>query len=299
MKRQQGFTLLEALIALFVFGIVAAIATAGVVNVLRVQALNEAVTSSQAKLRRVTEVFTQELRSAVLGGVTNSPYSSGPNQISFLLLDGGAGYQVLPHDSGSNDSFKAATNVQISTSGPLATVVADLDDSQVLMVNANGDAVVLDVTNVTQNGGSGSNTYRLAHPACANTIDYTTNTLIMSVRSLGLSYDPVTGNLNQRTGATGAAVPLAFDLDGLDLEYVYQESDGTPHVLTSPLLEGGVPVKEGLISSAPVTLMRVQLTVSASEVTTGNRPVSRSYTGQVEMSANPSFSIDKVVACGT
>lgn len=296
MTRQHGFTLLEALIALFVFGIVAAIATTGVVNVLKVQSLNEAVTSSQAKLRRVTEVFTQELRSAVLGGVTNSPYTSGANQISFLLLDGGAGYQVLPHDSGHNNSFKNANNVDISTSGPLATVKADLEGSQVLMVNANGDAVVLDITNVTQSGGSWSNKFNLVHPACSNTIDYTHNTLIMSVRSLGLSYDPVSGNLNQRTGA-GAAVPLAFDLDGLDLEYVYQESDGTPHVLTTPLLESGVPVKEGLISSTPVTLMRVQLTVSASEVTTGNRPVTRSYTGQVEMSANPSFSIDKVVAC--
>jgi hypothetical protein len=262
-----------------------------------VQNLNEAVTSSQAKLRRVTEVFTQELRSAVLGGVTNTPYASGANQISFLLLDGGAGYQVLPHDSGNNNSFKNANNVHVSTSGPLATVRADLENSQVLMVNANGDAVVLDVTTVTQAGGSNSNKFTLTHPACSNTIDYTQNTLIMSVRSLGLSFDPVTGDLNQRTGTTGAAVPLAFDLDGLELEYVYQESDGTPHVLSAPLLEGGVPVKEGLISANPVTLMRVQLTVSSSEVTTGNRPVQRSYTGQVEMSANPSFSIDKVVTC--
>lgn len=294
MKREHGLTLIETLIALFVFGVVAAIATTGVINVLRVQNLNEAATSAQAKLRRVTEVFTQELRSAVLGGVTNSPYVSGTNQISFLLLDGGAGYQVLPHDNGSNNSFRNAENVQISTSGPLADLQTELQGSQVLMVNANGDAVVLDITNVQSNG---TNRYRLVHPACSNTIDFTRNTLIMSVRSLGLSFDAASGDLFQRTGTTGTPVPLAFDLDGLALQYVYQESDGTPHVLAAPLLEDGVPSKESSISGTKVTLTRVQLTVTASETTTGNRDLTRSYTGQVEMSANPSFSIDKVVAC--
>lgn len=297
MRRDNGLTLLEILIALVVFGVVAAVATSGVANVLRLQATNEAVTSAQAKLRRVTEVFTQELRSAVLGGVTNAPYASGPNQISFLLLDGDAGYQVLPHDSGNNDSFKNATNVDIATSGSLSEVRADLVDSDVLMVNDNGDAVILTITGVSQTGGPNSRKFNLTHPACANTIDFTRNTLIMSVKTLGISYDPVTGDLFQQVGGEDPEV-LAFGLDGLDLEYVYQEADGTPHVLASPLLENGSPSRESQIGGTPVTLARVQMTVASSERTFGGRELSRSYTGQVEMSSNPSFRINRVVACG-
>jgi len=296
-RYRQGFTLLEALIALAVFGIVATIATTGVVDALRVQATNEAATSAQAKLRRVTEVFTQELRSAVLGGVTDSPYESGAHQISFLLLDGGAGYQVLPHDSGNNNSFKNATNVEIASGATLAEVRADLDDSEVLMVNANGDAVILDITNVQQNGGSSSARFRLAHPACANTIDFTNNTLIMSVRSLGLSYDTATGDLFQRVGG-GAAVPLAFELDDVALEYVYRSEDGDLHVFDAPLVEDGAPARESSVDGEAVTLMRVQLTVAASELSFGGREVTRSYTGQVELSSNPSFQINRVVDCG-
>ncbi|HZJ10126.1 MAG TPA: type II secretion system protein [Trueperaceae bacterium] len=297
MKRESGLTLIETLVALLVFGVVATIATSGVVKVLHVQATNEAATSAQAKLRRVTEVFTQELRSAVLGGVTNAPYASGSNQISFLLLDGGAGYQVLPHDSGQNSSFVNANNVDIATGGSLTEIKADLEGSEVLMVNDHGDAVILLITNITQSGGSSSTKFSLKHPACPNTIDFTSNTLIMSVKSLGLSFDAASGNLFQRIGAADP-VPLAFDMDGVTLEYVYEEADGTPHALGAPLLEDGSPARESQIGGAPVTLARVQMTVSASEGSFGGREISRSYTGQVEMSSNPSFQIDKVVACG-
>lgn len=297
MKRAIGLTLLEVLVALTVFAAVAAIATSGVVNALRVQATNEAATSAQAKLRRITEVFTQELRSAVLGGVSNAPYVSGPDQISFLLLDGGAGYQVLPHDSGNNDSFKVSNNVEIATAGPLASVRASLEGKSVLMVNGNGDAVILPITTVSQIGGSSSNRFRLVHPTCSNTIDYTgSNTLIMAVKTLGLSFDADSGDLYQSTG-TGSPVPLAFDLDELKLEYVYQEADGTAHVLPTPLLVNGTPAREAQLAGTPVTLARVQLTVAASELTTGGRELSRSYTGLVEMASNPSFNISKVVPC--
>ena len=260
------------------------------------QATNEAATSAQAKLRRVTEVFTQELRSAVLGGVTNSPYTSGAHQISFLLLDGGAGYQALPHDSGNNASFKNANNVVIAAGGTLAEVRADLNESEVLMVNANGDAVILYITGVEQNGGPGSARFRLNHPACANTIDYTNNTLIMSVKSLGLSYDSASGDLMQRVGSA-AAVPLAFDLDEVGLEYVYREVDGDLHVLDAPLVVDGAPARDSTIGGEAVSLMRVQLTGAATERSFGGREVSRSYTGQVELSSNPSFQINRVVAC--
>lgn len=284
----RGLTLIEVLIALAIFGIVAAIATAGVGNVLRVQAVNEAATSAQAKLRRVTEVFTQELRSAVLGGITNDPYTSSASEISFLLLDGGAGYQVM-----TKSSFSASTSVSISAPGNLAAIQAALGGKQILMVNNDGDAVVMAVTSITDQG---SNRYSLAHSACRNTIDFTPNTLILAVRSLGLSYDASDGVLYQRDGG-GSDVPLAFDMTGLSLEYVYQEADGTPHVLTDPLKQSGQPVRNGLIGSDNVTLARVQVTVSAEEPTGRGAMLERSYTGQVELATNHSFQINRVVTC--
>lgn len=288
-RTTKGLTLLEVLIALAVFGIVAAIATAGVGNVLRVQAVNEAATSTQAKLRRVTEVFTQELRSAVLGGITNDPYPSSANEISFLLLDGGAGYQVL-----NDSSFLSRNYVNIAAPGSLTAIRAALEGKQILMVNNNGEAVVMKVSSISSLGGG--NGFSLAHTGCKNTINYTSNTLILAVRSLGLSYNTGDRVLYQRDGGA-AAVPLAFDMTGLDLEYVYQEGDGTPHIETTPLTESGQPVRNGLIGSTPVTLARVQVTVSSEEPTGRGNMLERSYTGQVELATNHSFQINKVVPC--
>lgn len=294
--RSQGMTLIESLVALLIFGIVAMVATAGVINALRVQSVNEAATSAQAKLRRVVEVFTQELRSAVLGGVSNHPYASGSSSISFLLLDGGAGYQVLQHDSGSG--FPNSVNFEIIAPGPAAEVIAALDGQQIMLINGNGDATVLTVTNVVGTKGPNSATYRVVHNACSNTIDYTPNsTLVMLVTPLGMSFDAADGTLNQVSGS-GAEVPLAFALDGLELEYVYLLDDGSSRVLTAPYADSnGYPVKRGTVAGENVSLARIQLTVSASEPSGGGRSVTRSYTGQVELASNPSFRIDRVVPC--
>ncbi len=291
MKRSSGLTLLEILIALFVFGIVAAMATSGVTSSLRVQALNEASTSAQAKLRRITEVFTQELRSAVLGGITNAPYASNSSQISFLLLDGGAGYQVVDKAG----SFTTRNYVDLAPTGNISDV-SYLNGGEILLVNSAGEAYVMRVTGVGTNNSNGMQTYRLTHTGCQNTIAFTTNTLVLSVRSLGLRYDGSSGSLFQRD-AGGAPQTLAFDMEGLELEYVYQYADGTPIVRTTPLTQGGVPVRSGLISGQTATLARVQVTVSASENQGAGREVTRSYMGQVEMSTNPSFQINRVRTC--
>jgi len=290
MRKSDGLTLLEILIALFVFGIVAAIATSGVTSSLRVQAINEAASSAQAKLRRITEVFTQELRSAVLGGVTNQPYAANSSQISFLLLDGGAGYQVI-HKSGT---FTTQNFTDLAPTGAIGDV-SYLNGREILLVNSSGEAVVMRVTGVATNSSNG-NSYRLTHSACLNTIAFTPNTLILSVRSLGVSYNAGDSTLYQREGS-GSALPVAFDMDGFLLEYVYQEADGTPHVEAQPILQGGVPSRTGVIGGAPVTLARVQMTVSTSEARGGGNDLVRSYMGQVEMATNPSFQINRVVIC--
>src|SRR5690606_18560030 len=93
-RRTAGITLLEMVVAMAILGLLIVIAYSAIVQGLQVQSSQEAVTSTQARLRRVSEVYTQELRSAVLGAVSDSPYPSDSSSVSFTLLDGGAGFQV-------------------------------------------------------------------------------------------------------------------------------------------------------------------------------------------------------------
>ncbi|MCV5738384.1 prepilin-type N-terminal cleavage/methylation domain-containing protein, partial [Escherichia coli] len=67
MRRARGFTLIEILVALAVLITVTAIAYNGMIQSLQTQSDQEAATNSQAKLRRVMEVITQDLRSAIFG----------------------------------------------------------------------------------------------------------------------------------------------------------------------------------------------------------------------------------------
>lgn len=291
MRKSSGLSLIEVLIALFVLGIVAAIATTGVINGLRVQSVNEASTAVQAKLRRITEVFTQELRSAVLGGVTNQPYDSGSASISFLLLDGGAGYQVIDHTGNFQDSNSKRIVAPAATAEEL-----DLFPGQALLVNGNGEAVVFTVTGISN---PAETLFDVQHGSCGAMVPFTdNNTILLSVRSLGLRFDKGTGTLYQTDGAA-AEVPLAFAIDAFNLEYVYRPlSGGDPVVLDEPIKVDGVPMRNGTYSGENVTMARVQLTIGASELSGRGNSLERSYRGQVEMASNPTFQIQKVVNCG-
>ena len=208
---------------------------------LRMQNLSEASSSAQAKLRRVGEVFTQELRSAVLGGISNNPYTSDGDSVAFALLDGGPGYQVLPHDSGNNNSFKNASNVQILAPVASATDLL-LAGGQAMMVNADGEAIIFDVNNVTAVAG-GNYEFNVVHPGCANTIDYTANTLLFKVATLGYDFDAVSGNLNVTEGSA-AEGSFAFGLDSVVFSYIYALDDGTTSAQATPLTDaGGLPVR--------------------------------------------------------
>jgi len=88
-RLSSGMTLVELLVAMAVLGIILTVAYSAMVSSLRVQTDQEAITTSQAKLRRVVEVITQDLRSAVFGSITNQPFASNDRQISFALIAGG------------------------------------------------------------------------------------------------------------------------------------------------------------------------------------------------------------------
>ena len=121
------------------------------------------------------------------------------------------------------------------------------------------------------------------------------NSLLFRVKTLGLSYDG-TDTLYQRE-RDGAAQALAFNLSGVNITYVYQ-ARGTSNLysLTTPLLDNGMPAKNGVHNGEAVELVRLQLELR-SEGRSMNGMVERSYVSQVELGSNPSFNIKAVRSC--
>jgi len=287
MKRSSGITLVELLIALAILSTVIALTSSGIIGSLRAQNLNEASTSAQAKIRRVSEVLTQEVRGAVLGGIAADPYPSGEHSVSFLLLDGGAGYQVLPFINSTNQAnFSDRDRVRVATN----TSPQELDDSQALLVNANGQAIVFNVTNVNNSAGS-DGAYVVRH-GCTNTIPYTNSMLLFKIKTVGISYDDETGTLLQKVANQENPDSLAFDLSTFDVKYVYQDSNGTTYSRTTPLLSNGLPTTigtlnvtdgEGTTTTQQVTLVRLQLVMGTEVPAAGGRKVERSFASSIEL----------------
>lgn len=291
MTRTNGFTLLEALIALAIFGAIAVMATTGVSNALRVQSLNESVSASQARLRRATEVFTQELRSAILGGISDSPYTSNDHQVSFVTLSGGAGYPVLMEGYDDSSTFTSDTNLVLLWADPSSDPSTVLANRQMLMVNGARNALLFGVTGVTDisNGA-----YQIDHAGCANTISYDPSTVTIQSQSVGFRYDSTDHTLYLKEGS-GSEVPMAFDLDSVQLQYVYLKADGSVATLSAPLTSGGNPARSGTIGGQSASLARVSITLSATSKASGH-DVSRTVSGTVEMASND-FSVNQVMPC--
>lgn len=266
-RRTHGITLVELLVAMAVFAVVIALAGGGVIQTLRLQRLNEGIVSAQAKMRRVTEVVAQDLRSMSLGGLADHPYASNSTQISFVSQQGPR-YVVLPHDSGNNASFVAAANVQILAPVASASELG-VEDREVLMTNGAGQGIVLYIDTVSRRGGPTSSEWNLVHPGCANTIDYTGASIgLHRAVTVGYAFDADTGRLMRREGAA-AAVPVAFDVRGFALSYVYRNDDDDTVVVRDAPIENaaGLPVRTPTIGGAPHTLesINVEITVSSGD----------------------------------
>ncbi len=280
---KRGFTLIELLVALAVLSVVLFIAYGGIIDFMRTRSDQDAIVDVQQKLRRVLEVFTQDLRSNVLGAISDEPYESGTGQISFMLINGAAGYLVLPHDSGNNTSFKQAAEVKFITShqpnfGRYA-----------LMVNQNGVAVILPVTRVnTVNNPR----WHLVHAGCGNTIDYTPNTLLFEISVVGFRYDPDTQELIAYKD--GTEEPLAFNISDFRIDYVYYDDSTSSDVINpSGYNPANAPPRKRF---STYTLRRLQVTLEAFATSRGRR-FSRRYVGAVELPQNRTFTINEVVEC--
>ncbi|WP_027892946.1 PulJ/GspJ family protein [Calidithermus chliarophilus] len=281
MRRARGFTLIEILVALAVLITVTAIAYNGMIQSLQTQSDQEAATNSQAKLRRVMEVITQDLRSAIFGGIINQPYTPTARAVSFGLIDGGAGYPVVNKQDQYADILSAA-----ATASALGIGVND----QLLMVNG-AQSIVLPVSGVAQNGQPSQ--WRLSHSSCRNPLAYApTGTLVFRIRAMGIRYDPDQDTLYTREGGTEQA--MAFDITNFRIDYVYTSSSGT--LRTWDFSGGAFPGMTFTDAGTTYTLQRLQVVMEAREISRG-RAITRTYTGQVELLNNGTYAIGTVVSC--
>lgn len=266
MKRSVGFTLLETLLSLALLLLMLGLAYGGIQQFMRSRSYQDAATSVQAKLRRVMEVFTQDLRSSVFGAIIDEPYSSGEHAVSFALLgkrkadgeiESQPGYKVY---AAAPSTWKHARFTTI-----VSPALPDLGrGDHVLLVNQEKKAVILKLTAPPVPSGMGR--WTLMHADCTNTLNYSPNTLLFPVILYGIRYDADRKEL--LLNEDGNEAPLAFDIEDFKVEYLPDRA--------SP--------------------ERLRLTIAANQ-TIRNRTITRSYTGVVDLYNNATFDIEEVETC--
>lgn len=288
---KAGITLVELLVALMIFGLVMAMAYGGIVNALRVQGDQEVITTSQARLRRVVEVITQDIRSAVFGSITGTPFASGSDSISFMLLSGAAGFAVdsAGYSTTSTNTVITATPADIAA----LNAVRAAGQLQMVMVNGtNGQGVVYQVTGISSLGNS---RYQLSHPACTNTIDQAGGIQLFEISRLGLRYDSDDRTIYMQVDG-GDEQPLAFEIDDLTFRYTYRSGDSSL-VRAEPFLRSGVPTRRYVDGASTYQLDRIQMVITSRGMSRG-RELERTYSGIVDLSSTESFRVMEVVPCG-
>jgi len=207
MRGRNGFTLIEILISLAILSVLLGITYRSVVSFMQLRQQQDAITATQAKLRRVVEVFTQDLRSSVFGAIIDEPYPSNDRAVSFALLKGNSGFKVYTTDPAA---WKDAYRTFVIAEDPGVR-----RGDHVLIVNQDKKAVILKVSGVRQ---VDTQKWVIRHNSCKNTLDYRSNTLLFGVDLYGVRHDPdrETLILNEE----GDEMPLAFGIREFKVEYL-------------------------------------------------------------------------------
>lgn len=283
-------TLVEILVALSILLVIMGIAYTAITNSVRMQRDQEAIVSTQGKLRRIVEVVTQDVRGAVFGSIIDEPYVAGHEGVSFMVLAGGAGYPVTGTGSGSTDDFPLATDVSV-----LAGDVGFLLDRQVVMVNAEGRGVLLKIEGVAPAAAGYS---RLEHPACRNTIDFTRNMLMFEVETFGLRHEVAEETIFSSSGFDPTERPFAFDVAGFTFDYIYTTAaaGAEPIVQEEPRRSGGQLLRSFEHDGERYTLSQLKVVVDGEG--RGSRGIiSRTNVAHIDLSGNALFNLKELVPC--
>ena len=293
MKSRKGFTFVELLVAMAILGTVLALAYGVIISGAKQQREHEALTSSQAKLRRVLEVVSQDVRSSVFGNISNRPYTSTESAISFTLLVGGAGYQIMPQNTSGT-----LTGGTISVVGRTTNTAPNLSSGQVLLLNGDGKSVIFPSGNLTRNSSTGY--WQMTYPSSCGVFSYTPNTLAFRVNTLGYSLDAASKTLFFRS-ASANPQPLAFDISEFKLTYVYvNRITGALSERTTPYLVNGNPQKTMPVTSGGVTtnwvLSQVRVLITTTEQS-NNKQIERSYQSSIDLGAAQTLDVKEVKSC--
>lgn len=288
---RRGFSFIELLLALAILIAIMGLAYTAVVQIMRMQLDQEAITSAQTRMRRVVEIMTQDLRSMLYGGLANNPYVSSTSAISFAVLDGGAGYQVLP--SGSPSNFQTASSLSVVSFAPDAARAGIEPGNRVLMINGTGRGVFLSVASFNNSSG---NLWLLTHSGCTNTITFSPgNTLLYRVQAVGYQYNASNRILSRQVN-NEPANPVAFNITRFEIRYVYRDGAGAEAINPSGYNSTGSPAQQFSSGGQTYTLHRIGLVLATTEPSLG-RSIERTYTSQVELPNSNSVPLQEVVPC--
>jgi prepilin-type N-terminal cleavage/methylation domain-containing protein len=292
MKQRHGFTVVELLIAITILAIVLALASQGIITSLKAKSSQESLVSAQEKARRIAQVISQDVRGSVFGAIIDKPYTSTTQNVSFLVLDGGAGFNVTA--VGTNQ-------FTVSSSLNSTTDLGSTGDS--LLVVTNNSGFLFKINNIT---GSG-NTYQVTYNACvagvsAPAISASAPALMFRVKRVGYRYNSTTRTLFRQINDNTEEV-VAFDLKsanngfGYDIDYVYAVNDGSSTTLTTsiinPIRRSGIntaasntnpPVTTLTAGGQTYTLTRLQFGIGVAGQNFNRKESERDITTTIELS---------------
>lgn len=230
--RTRGFTLVELMIAVALFGFVASGAMSLVLTAARTQAHSARVDVAQGAVRTGIDFITRDVMMAGAGAksaaitegwsgatllpvsVTNS--STGPDELDVYLVDASASTTATGSVTAASTAIPVLSNAGFSMTGNNVVQLCDFDHAVLLKVNAMGAGTLgLQTPNTFATVfAAGALVFRSRH------VTYRVNTTMFAAASTGnasmLTLDLHDGNGEQPVaeGIEDLQVALGFDNDG-------------------------------------------------------------------------------------
>lgn len=221
----EGFTLLEILVAMAILSILFTIILLTTFQGARVQSSTERRVGLDSSLRRTTQIITQDLRNAVYGMLTSTPYASDVDSFSVTQAADTASQSVAGPPVAFQSSSSLSVLAQAGFSWPTSTYF--------ILVNpalAQPNATIFS----TNSPSVGAGLVVLNHVG-ANTICYSTSNLVQKVNLIGYELNPSQKILYRRVvNEFGNDVsPVAFGVSGFSIAYI--AANGTTYTSLSAI----------------------------------------------------------------